>query len=65
VLLLEVTGLILTGVFLLVAIAVLVKIDPTCGRKYKSPAYSLLEDFMNLSIKSNYTCLRCFNLRGN
>ncbi|WJX65838.1 endo-1,3(4)-beta-glucanase [Trifolium repens] len=46
------------------AIAVLVKIDPAWGTKYKAQAYSLLEDFMNLSISSNsnYTRLRCFDL---
>jgi len=46
------------------ATAVLVKIDPAWGRKYKAQAYSLLEDYMNLgtSLNSNYTCLRCFDL---
>ncbi|WJX65839.1 endo-1,3(4)-beta-glucanase [Trifolium repens] len=46
------------------AVAVLVKIDPAWGRKYKAQAYSLLEDFMNLSTSSNsnYTRLRCFDL---
>ncbi|XP_050906890.1 probable endo-1,3(4)-beta-glucanase ARB_01444 [Lathyrus oleraceus] len=50
--------------YFLYAIAVLVKIDPSWGRKYKAHAYSLMEDFMNLSIKSNtnYTRLRCFDL---
>jgi len=50
--------------YFLYAIAVLVKIDPTWGRKYKAQAYSLVEDFMNLSIESNsnYTRLRCFDL---
>ncbi|KAL5080408.1 hypothetical protein RYX36_008829 [Vicia faba] len=46
------------------AIAVLVKIDPAWGRKYKSQAYSILEDYMNTSVKlnSNYTRLRNFDL---
>ncbi|CAL5186115.1 unnamed protein product [Lathyrus oleraceus] len=46
------------------AIAVLVKIDPAWGRKYKAQAYALLEDFMNLStsLNSNYLRLRCFDL---
>ncbi|KAJ1375437.1 Endo-1 [Sesbania bispinosa] len=50
--------------YFLYAIAVLVKIDPAWGRKYKPQAYSLMEDFMNLSIRSNsnYTRLRCFDL---
>ncbi|CAK8533284.1 unnamed protein product [Lathyrus sativus] len=50
--------------YFLYGIAVLAKIDPIWGKKYKSQAYSLLEDFMNLSIKSNtnYTRLRCFDL---
>ncbi|XP_012575338.1 glucan endo-1,3-beta-D-glucosidase-like [Cicer arietinum] len=50
--------------YFLYAIAVLVKIDPTWGRKYKTQAYSLMEDFMNLNIRlnSNYTRLRCFDL---
>jgi endo-1,3(4)-beta-glucanase len=50
--------------YFLYAIAVLVKIDPAWGRKYKAQAYSLMEDFMNLSIKSNsnYTRLRMFDL---
>ncbi|XP_027358539.1 probable endo-1,3(4)-beta-glucanase ARB_01444 isoform X2 [Abrus precatorius] len=50
--------------YFLYGIAVLAKIDPTWGRKYKSKAYSLMEDFMNLGTKSNsnYTRLRCFDL---
>ncbi|MED6182029.1 hypothetical protein PIB30_024961 [Stylosanthes scabra] len=46
------------------AIAVLVKIDPAWGGKYKSQAYSLVSDFMNLDIEMNpnYTRLRCFDL---
>ncbi|CAJ2665948.1 unnamed protein product [Trifolium pratense] len=50
--------------YFLYGIAVLAKIDPIWGGKYKSQAYSLLEDFMNLntSSNSNYTRLRCFDL---
>ncbi|XP_045818210.1 probable endo-1,3(4)-beta-glucanase ARB_01444 [Trifolium pratense] len=50
--------------YFLYGIAVLAKIDPIWGKKYKSQAYSLLEDFMNLntSSNSNYTRLRCFDL---
>ncbi|KAJ0100005.1 hypothetical protein Patl1_21524 [Pistacia atlantica] len=46
------------------AIAVLVKIDPAWGRKYRPQAYSLMADFMNLGRKanSNYPRLRCFDL---
>ncbi|PNY05362.1 endo-1,3(4)-beta-glucanase 2-like protein [Trifolium pratense] len=46
------------------AIAVLVKIDPAWGTKYKAQAYSVMEDFMNLntSSNSNYTRLRSFDL---
>jgi endo-1,3(4)-beta-glucanase len=49
--------------YFLYGIAVLAKIDPIWGKKYKSQAYSLLEDFMNLntSTNSNYTRLRCFD----
>ena len=45
-------------------IAVLAKIDPVWGRKYKPQAYSLMADFMTLSRRSNsnYTRLRCFDL---
>ncbi|KAK6798511.1 hypothetical protein RDI58_006214 [Solanum bulbocastanum] len=48
----------------LYAIAVLAKIDPIWGRKYKPQAYALLADFMNLSRRSNskYARLRCFDL---
>lgn len=48
----------------LYAIAVLAKIDPAWGRKYKPQAYSMMADFMNLSrrAKSNYPRLRCFDL---
>ncbi|KAK7381136.1 hypothetical protein VNO78_33662 [Psophocarpus tetragonolobus] len=50
--------------YFLYAIAVLAKIDPAWGKKYKSKAYSLMQDFMNLDPKSNsnYTKLRCFDL---
>jgi endo-1,3(4)-beta-glucanase len=50
--------------YFLYGIAVLAKIDPIWGNKYKAQAYSLLEDFMNLntSSNSNYTHLRCFDL---
>ncbi|KAL1322963.1 hypothetical protein AAHE18_14G236800 [Arachis hypogaea] len=46
-------------------IAVLTKIDPNWGKKYRSEAYSVMEDFMNLGgkdSKSKYTRLRCFDL---
>ncbi|KAK7316225.1 hypothetical protein VNO77_35083 [Canavalia gladiata] len=51
------------GYFLYV-IAVLAKIDPAWGRKYKAKAYSLMQDFMNLDTlsNSNYTRFRCFDL---
>ncbi|MED6221894.1 hypothetical protein PIB30_059201 [Stylosanthes scabra] len=50
--------------YFIYAIAVLVKIDPAWGSKYKSQAYSLVSDFMNLDMKMNpnYTRLRCFDL---
>ncbi|XP_015946348.3 probable endo-1,3(4)-beta-glucanase ARB_01444, partial [Arachis duranensis] len=50
--------------YFLYAIAVLAKIDPAWGRKYKPQAYSLMADFMNLGRRSNssYTRLRCFDL---
>ncbi|CAL0299113.1 unnamed protein product [Lupinus luteus] len=51
--------------YFLYAIAVLVKIDPTWGNKYKPQAYSLMKDFMTLDTKPNsnfYTPLRCFDL---
>ncbi|KAK6927998.1 Glycosyl hydrolase family 81, N-terminal [Dillenia turbinata] len=46
------------------AIAVLAKIDPAWGRKYRPQAYSLMADFMNLGRRSDsaYTRLRCFDL---
>ena len=50
--------------YFLYAIAVLAKIDPAWGRKYRPQAYSLMADFMNLGKhgNSNYTRLRCFDL---
>ncbi|CAN1851702.1 Primary septum endo-1,3(4)-beta-glucanase, partial [Linum perenne] len=54
--------------YFLYDIAVLAKIDPSWGRKYKPQAYSLMADFMslgkrsNFSINSSYTRLRCFDL---
>ncbi|XWS46437.1 hypothetical protein CRYUN_Cryun14cG0066600 [Craigia yunnanensis] len=50
--------------YFLYAIAVLAKIDPAWGRKYKPQAYSLVADFMNLGRQSNsnYPRLRCFDL---
>ncbi|KAK9742471.1 hypothetical protein RND81_03G175500 [Saponaria officinalis] len=50
--------------YFLYAIAVLAKIDPAWGRKYRPQAYSLMADFMNLGkrVNSNYTRLRCFDL---
>ena len=50
--------------YFLYGIAVLAKIDPAWGRKYKPEAYSLVADFMNLGRRSNsnYTRLRCFDL---
>ncbi|KAF1877594.1 hypothetical protein Lal_00040310 [Lupinus albus] len=50
--------------YFLYGIAVLAKIDPAWGRKYKPQAYTLMADFMTLSRRSNtsYTRLRCFDL---
>ncbi|KAJ7971176.1 Endo-1,3(4)-beta-glucanase [Quillaja saponaria] len=50
--------------YFLYGIAVLAKIDPAWGRKYKHQAYSLMADFMNLGRRSNsnYPRLRCFDL---
>lgn len=50
--------------YFLYAIAVLAKIDPGWGRKYRPQAYSLMADFMNLGRRSNsdYPRLRCFDL---
>ncbi|KMT18479.1 hypothetical protein BVRB_2g026210 [Beta vulgaris subsp. vulgaris] len=49
--------------YFLYAIAVLAKIDPAWGRKYRPQAYSLMADFMSLGKGNmNYTRLRCFDL---
>ncbi|EEF28433.1 Endo-1,3(4)-beta-glucanase 1 precursor, putative [Ricinus communis] len=50
--------------FFLYAIAVLVKLDLSWGRKYKLQAYSLMAHLMNLGRQSNlnYPRLRCFDL---
>ncbi|XP_061365961.1 glucan endo-1,3-beta-D-glucosidase ARB_01444-like [Gastrolobium bilobum] len=50
--------------YFLYGIAVLAKIDPAWGQKYKPQAYSLVTDFMNLGQRynSNYPRLRCFDL---
>ncbi|KAK7340638.1 hypothetical protein VNO77_21347 [Canavalia gladiata] len=50
--------------YFLYGIAVLAKIDPAWGQKYKPHAYSLVADFMNLGqgYKSQYPRLRCFDL---
>ncbi|OWM64454.1 hypothetical protein CDL15_Pgr020421 [Punica granatum] len=50
--------------YFLYAIAVLAKIDPAWGRRYRPQAYSLMADFMNLGRRSNssYPRLRCFDL---
>lgn len=50
--------------YFLYAIAVLAKIDPAWGRKYRAQAYSLVADFMNLGRRadSKYSRLRCFDL---
>ncbi|KAI3414540.1 PMR5N domain-containing protein [Psidium guajava] len=50
--------------YFLYGIAVLTKIDPAWGRKYRPQAYSLMADFMNLGRRtnSNYPRLRCFDL---
>ncbi|CAL1409841.1 unnamed protein product [Linum trigynum] len=50
--------------YFLYGIAVLAKIDPAWGRKYRPQAYSLMADFMNLGKRSDssYTRLRCFDL---
>ncbi|KAI3808607.1 hypothetical protein L1987_24562 [Smallanthus sonchifolius] len=50
--------------YFLYAIAVLAKIDPVWGRKYRGHAYSLMADFMTLGkgYNSKYTRLRCFDL---
>ncbi|CAK7335101.1 unnamed protein product [Dovyalis caffra] len=50
--------------YFLYGIAVLAKVDPACGRKYRTQAYSLMADFMNLGRRSNsnYARLWCFDL---
>lgn len=50
--------------YFLYGIAVLVKIDPAWGRKYRPQAYTLMADFMSLGRRenSNYPRLRCFDL---
>lgn len=50
--------------YFLYGIAVLAKIDPAWGRKYRPQAYAMMADFMNLGKRanSNYTRLRCFDL---
>ncbi|KAL1205861.1 Glucan endo-1,3-beta-D-glucosidase [Cardamine amara subsp. amara] len=52
--------------YFLYAIAVLAKIDPLWGRRYKPQAYTLMADYMTLGKKgannSNYPRLRCFDL---
>ncbi|MED6126293.1 hypothetical protein PIB30_076988 [Stylosanthes scabra] len=58
--------------YFLYGIAVLAKIDPKWGMKYKPQAYSLMADFMNTGTgkeahysnmnNHNYTRLRCFDL---
>ncbi|KAJ1435327.1 Endo-1 [Sesbania bispinosa] len=49
--------------YFLYGIAVLAKLDPSWGQKYKPQAYSLVTDFMNLDQRynSNYPRLRCFD----
>ncbi|XP_074578217.1 glucan endo-1,3-beta-D-glucosidase-like [Curcuma longa] len=49
--------------YFLYAIAVLAKLDPAWGSKYRPQAYSMMADFMTLSRKqhANYTRLRCFD----
>ncbi|KAG4922725.1 hypothetical protein AAZX31_18G246600 [Glycine max] len=50
--------------YFIYGIAVLAKIDPQWGQKYKPQVYSLVTDFMNLGQRynSDYTRLRCFDL---
>ncbi|KAG4946960.1 hypothetical protein JHK87_042967 [Glycine soja] len=50
--------------YFIYGIAVLAKIDPQWGQKYKPQVYSLVIDFMNLGQRYNldYTRLRCFDL---
>uniref|UniRef100_A0ACD5UUS7 Uncharacterized protein n=1 Tax=Avena sativa TaxID=4498 RepID=A0ACD5UUS7_AVESA len=47
--------------YFLYAIAVLVKIDPSWGRRYKSEVYSILADFMTLSRENGARCTRLRN----
>lgn len=46
------------------AIAVMAKLDPLWGRKYRRQAYSIMADYMNSSKRqdADYTRLRCFDL---
>ncbi|KAE9605037.1 putative glucan endo-1,3-beta-D-glucosidase [Lupinus albus] len=50
--------------YFLYGIAVLAKIDPTWGQKYKPQAYALVTDFLNLGqrFNSHSPRLRCFDL---
>ncbi|KAK7273322.1 hypothetical protein RIF29_14371 [Crotalaria pallida] len=50
--------------YFLYGIAVLAKIDPAWGHKYKPQAYSLVTDYLNLGQRFNsyYPRLRCFDL---
>ncbi|KVH92594.1 probable endo-1,3(4)-beta-glucanase ARB_01444 [Cynara cardunculus var. scolymus] len=50
--------------YFLYGIAVLAKIDPIWGRKYRPQAYALMADFMTSGRTKNskYTRLRCFDL---
>ncbi|KAK1432981.1 hypothetical protein QVD17_09884 [Tagetes erecta] len=50
--------------YFLYGIAVLAKLDPVWGRKYRAQAYTLMADFMTLGRGGNtkYTRLRCFDL---
>ncbi|KAI9127911.1 hypothetical protein K1719_000904 [Acacia pycnantha] len=52
--------------YFIYGIAVLAKIDPDWGQKHKPQAYSLVEDYTNLGVKSTsnpyYTRIRCFDL---
>ncbi|XP_019058926.1 PREDICTED: probable endo-1,3(4)-beta-glucanase ARB_01444 [Tarenaya hassleriana] len=50
--------------YFLYAIAVLAKIDPLWGKRYRGQAYSLMADFMNMGRRAsaNYPRLRCFDL---
>ncbi|KAK9070953.1 hypothetical protein SSX86_009521 [Deinandra increscens subsp. villosa] len=50
--------------YFLYGIAILAKLDPVWGRRYRPQAYSLMADFMTLGRGGNtkYTRLRCFDL---